>query len=96
MKLFISFILASFCASANTVVIYDTSELGYGAGLQSRFTEEYEIPAQLVRLYQVKNCPAGKEFSNRLVLCVKRKELEILSSNPSIIKSLAVFKSEAK
>ena len=96
MKLFISLSLVCVWAHASMVVIYDSSGADNSKGLSLRLTEKHGIPQQLIRTFTVKKCPDNKMSGNKLVLCANKKELEVLNSNSSIIKSLAVFKSEVE
>lgn len=100
MKFFTSVALLS-CLSfsnamANSVVIYHTGSAPHFQSVKERLVGKHSIPEKLIRTYLVSDCPTAERSENKLVLCANRKELEVLNSNPSIIKSLAVFKSEEK
>ncbi|MEX0798953.1 MAG: hypothetical protein WD025_05895 [Bacteriovoracaceae bacterium] len=96
MRLFISLLAIFLESQASVIVVYDSSQFNYGRLIQKRFAEKHHIPRKLAKVFPVKRCPEKREFSNRLVLCATNKELEVLNSSSSIIKSLTVFKGEAE
>lgn len=94
MKLFISCMTMSLLVNANLIVIYDTTNGEGHKILKEAFEKRYEIPSKLITYKLVDDCPEDLERFNALAICTNKKELEVLNSNSSIIRSLSVFKSE--